>query len=221
MERPPHLVPATYAWSTESTHMSIWNYIATKKKLDAAEQRIRHLELDLQLTAGAHRISIEERLALKDQLRSTFDLVAHIRRQRAFSARTFGPLVPGPRLLGVVNHIEKELGEIRHNPTDLGEWIDVIILGIDGASRAGHSPEVIVQALVTKQTKNENRKWPDWRTAAPDKAIEHVRTEEEQKAKEQEVPQTPNCPNGCGEPGPHFVPPSFSDPGFYICKPKG
>lgn len=27
------------------------------------------------------------------------------------------------------------------------------------------------------------------------------------------------CPNGCGEPGPHFVPPSFGDPGFFICTP--
>jgi hypothetical protein len=27
------------------------------------------------------------------------------------------------------------------------------------------------------------------------------------------------CPNGCGETGPHFVPPSFGDSGFYICTP--
>ena len=25
------------------------------------------------------------------------------------------------------------------------------------------------------------------------------------------------CPN-CGNPGPHFVPPSFGDIGFFICK---
>lgn len=28
------------------------------------------------------------------------------------------------------------------------------------------------------------------------------------------------CPNGCGEPGPHFVPPSFGDRGFFVCTPK-
>lgn len=28
------------------------------------------------------------------------------------------------------------------------------------------------------------------------------------------------CPNGCGEPGPHFVPPGFGSPGMFICKPK-
>lgn len=27
------------------------------------------------------------------------------------------------------------------------------------------------------------------------------------------------CPNGCGDPGPHYVPPSFGDPGFYLCTP--
>ena len=29
----------------------------------------------------------------------------------------------------------------------------------------------------------------------------------------------PRCWN-CGEAGPHFVPPSFGDPGFYICERK-
>lgn len=31
----------------------------------------------------------------------------------------------------------------------------------------------------------------------------------------------PLCPNGCGQPGPHFVPPSLGQPGFYSCEPKG
>ena len=29
----------------------------------------------------------------------------------------------------------------------------------------------------------------------------------------------PTCPN-CGEKGPHFVPPSFGDKGFFICEKK-
>lgn len=29
------------------------------------------------------------------------------------------------------------------------------------------------------------------------------------------------CSNGCGQPGPHFVPPSLGEPGAYICTPKG
>jgi hypothetical protein len=38
-----------------------------------------------------------------------------------------------------IKHIKKELDdEIAHDPLDLGEWIDVIILGLDGAWRTGH-----------------------------------------------------------------------------------
>lgn len=102
----------------------------------------------------------------------SFDLVAHLHRQRDFSLRTFGP---GARAAGVVDHIVKELHEILDEPDDLNEWIDVVILAFDGAWRAGYTPEQIVAALVAKQTKNEQRKWPDWRTAEPGKAIEHIR----------------------------------------------
>ena len=27
------------------------------------------------------------------------------------------------------------------------------------------------------------------------------------------------CPNNCGEPGPHYVPPSLGEPGFFVCTP--
>jgi hypothetical protein len=104
------------------------------------------------------------------------DLVRHLERQSAFSEKTFGP---GVRTAGVVDHIRKELREIEAKPHDLSEWIDVVILAFDGAWRAGYLPAEIVAALVAKQTKNEARRWPDWRTAAPDKAIEHVRGERE------------------------------------------
>lgn len=102
---------------------------------------------------------------------SEFDLVEHLHRQRTFSEKTFGP---GARANGVLNHIESEIGEVRANPTDVSEWIDIILLAFDGAWRTGHSPEEIVAALEAKQTKNESRTWPDWRQASPDKAIEHV-----------------------------------------------
>lgn len=102
----------------------------------------------------------------------SFDLIAHLERQRHFSLNTFGP---GPRTLMVIRHIRKELAEILVKPTDLEEWIDVIMLGLDGAQRAGHEPQQIAAALSEKLTKNENRDWPDWRTADPDQPIEHVR----------------------------------------------
>lgn len=102
-----------------------------------------------------------------------FDL--HLERQRRFSERTFGP---GSRAAGVIDHIRKELREIEENPDDLAEWIDVVILALDGAWRSGATPAQIIDALVAKQTKNEARTWPDWRTAPADRAIEHDRADE-------------------------------------------
>lgn len=101
------------------------------------------------------------------------DLVEHLYRVRAFSRATFGP---GPRTQGVLDHIRKELVEIERAPTDLSEWVDVIKLALDGALRAGHEPEAIVAELWGKQDRNELREWPDWRSADPTKAIEHVRS---------------------------------------------
>jgi Protein of unknown function (DUF550) len=104
-----------------------------------------------------------------------FDMLAHLQRQREFSERTFGP---GARTKGVVDHIRKELVEIEQNPSDFSEWADVVILGLDGFWRAGASPQQIVDTIVAKQAKNEGRTWPDWRTADPNKAIEHDRSGE-------------------------------------------
>lgn len=98
----------------------------------------------------------------------------HLERQRAFSLGTFGP---GARTKGVLDHIRKELLEIEAAPDDASEWIDVVILAFDGGLRAGHSPQALIDAMVAKQAKNEARKWPDWRLADLDQAIEHVRDE--------------------------------------------
>ena len=62
-----------------------------------------------------------------------------------------------------MDHIKKEIKEIEENPEDLEEWIDLIILGFDGAWRQGYSAEEIVECLEAKQSKNETREWPDWR----------------------------------------------------------
>lgn len=102
-----------------------------------------------------------------------FDLTTHIERQKKFSLNTFGP---GPRSEGVVAHIRKELNEIEQAPLDLEEWVDVILLAIDGAWRSGHSSDSIVAAINDKQRKNESRQWPDWRPANPNAPIEHIRS---------------------------------------------
>ena len=100
------------------------------------------------------------------------DLITHLHRQREWSLRTFGP---GMRTLGIIEHIKKELNEIKRAPDDLTEWADVIILALDGAWRSGHAPAEIFRAITNKQKKNEGRKWPDWRLFSANDAIEHVK----------------------------------------------
>ena len=122
----------------------------------------------------AHRLGMEVM-----HLPLQFDLVAHLHRQIEFSERTFGP---GDRTAGVCDHIRKELREVQDDAAagraTLGEWVDVIILALDGAWRSGATPEQIASAIVAKQAKNEGRRWPDWRTVDQGKAIEHDRTGE-------------------------------------------
>jgi len=128
-----------------------------------------------------------------------YDIIPHLARQVAFSRATFGP---GPRTKGVTDHIRKELVEVEAvyeahdklttDPYDWSthttaalEWTDVAILALDGllrsiwAANPNWSSEQVAEEAVAhlrqKQGKNERREWPDWRTAAPGKAIEHVR----------------------------------------------
>lgn len=102
-----------------------------------------------------------------------FNLIDHLQRQQDFSLRTFGP---GLRTDGLIDHIKKELKEIAANPYDVVEWVDVILLALDGAWRAGYEPDDICRAMHAKLQLNETRAWPDWRTADPGKAIEHIKS---------------------------------------------
>lgn len=85
------------------------------------------------------------------------DLEKFIAAQRRWSKRTFGD---GPRLLGIVKHIRSELREVLKNPKDVGEWIDIAFLALDGAWRSGASPRKIVEAMLKKQVKNFLRTYP-------------------------------------------------------------
>ncbi len=131
----------------------------------------------------------------------SIDLRQHLLRQMAFSTATFGP---GARHEGVSDHIRRELIEIKEAATVEGtfmfgddraltaqahadmdaalEWVDVVILAMDGLTRsllaanmsrddaARHACIMISE----KQARNEDRRWPDWRTADTSKALEHV-----------------------------------------------
>lgn len=105
------------------------------------------------------------------------NLIEHLQRQSDWSKGTFGP---GHRTAGVIEHIRKELVEVEAAPLDLEEWVDVIILAMDGAWRTGATPAEIAASIHAKQAKNEARTWPDWRTQPQDRAIEHVQDKEQQ-----------------------------------------
>ena len=96
-----------------------------------------------------------------------------VKNQINWSRVTFGP---NKRTKGIVDHIKKELEEIEADPTDLYEWVDIIILAIDGAWRSGHNTDEIILAYKEKMQKNYSRKWPDWTTKSDDEAIEHDRS---------------------------------------------
>ena len=94
----------------------------------------------------------------------------YLARQQAWSKRVFGE---GRRTLGITKHIEKELDEIRAKPLDLSEWVDVVILALDGYWRAGGTPESIARDLQAKQTKNFGRTYPF--PTSQDEPSEHIR----------------------------------------------
>lgn len=104
-----------------------------------------------------------------------WDLMSHITRQRIFSEKTFGP---GKRTAGICDHIMKEIFELSQVNTDteaLEECVDIILLALDASWRLGFEPWEICSAIAKKQCINEDRTWPDWRTAEPGKAIEHIK----------------------------------------------
>ncbi|WP_200847853.1 dATP/dGTP pyrophosphohydrolase domain-containing protein [Rhizobium sp. 18055] len=91
----------------------------------------------------------------------------------SWNVATFGP---GERTAGTIAHIRKELLEIEADPTDPKEWIDVLLLAVNGLIRIGKSPAEIIDGIRSKHAVNQARTWPDWRSH-PDTPIEHVRSE--------------------------------------------
>lgn len=110
---------------------------------------------------------------------------SYLKKLIEFSKKTFGP---GDRTDGIIDHIEKELVEIRQAPLDVEEWIDVVLLSLDGAWRCASmsypkaKPEEladkVISMLMHKTKKNELRSWPDWRTIDPGKAILHIKDDD-------------------------------------------
>jgi hypothetical protein len=111
------------------------------------------------------------------------ELIKYIQRQKEWSIKTFGE---GKRTMGLCEHIKSELEEIKRTPDDVMEWVDILILGLDGAWRTEATPEQIVKTLIRKQEINFARKWPD--PSSEDKPNFHVH-----KCPECDKYYTPGC----------------------------
>lgn len=161
-------------------------YEALQKRLDAAEERGVMLEQEVsqarrerdQASEPRRASDVQSNIARWDadtahaSMVESLDrsLVAYLRRQWEWSRKTFGE---GRRTAGILEHIRKELKEIEADPMDLTEWIDVVILGLDGFWRHGGQPERVMEVLQNKQDKNFARQWPE--PGPDDQPVEHVR----------------------------------------------
>ena len=92
-----------------------------------------------------------------------------------FKEWNFNTYGPGERLTGTIEHIKKELEEIEKEPHDLVEWVDVIMLAMNGALRHGHEPQAIIDAFFKKFEINKKRKWKDWREVPEGEPITHIK----------------------------------------------
>ncbi|MBZ9576761.1 dATP/dGTP pyrophosphohydrolase domain-containing protein [Modicisalibacter sp. MOD 31.J] len=156
----------------------------TLSQLERTRAHNTKLREDLEECREISHKSLNAALLMRHEARQqdpgTKSLPSIIERQRKFSARTFGP---GMRTEMVIDHIRKELREIEAAPFDVTEWVDVILLAMDGAWRSAYaggsySSIAVTEAIVAKLTENESRSWPAWQGMDPTKAIEHDRSAE-------------------------------------------
>ena len=85
-----------------------------------------------------------------------------------WSTKTFGT---GKRTRGLLEHLRRELAEIEQSPDDLVEWVDVILLAMDGYQR--HGGRTLLEDLRKKHNINTWRTWPA--PESEDHAAEHDR----------------------------------------------
>jgi hypothetical protein len=106
---------------------------------------------------------------LREELREAqFEFNRFMEERREWALKQF----PTQSCESVCRHIEKELTEIRACNTDLVEWIDVVLLAMEGYCRSGGNASDIFSAMKAKHAVNLTRKW---QKPNGDEPIEHVR----------------------------------------------
>lgn len=153
--------------------------VAERDELRAIVDPVRGRELIAELQQARDSAvndtaeTIARLMDLYEREEGRFDLATFFDSKAAWSLETFGP---GDRYAGVVAHIRKELDEIEATPADPVEWVDVVLLAMDGAWRsAGMTGAGFVGWMKRKDEVNRLRTWPDWRTLKPGEVSEHVK----------------------------------------------
>ena len=78
-------------------------------------------------------------------------------RKYKWSLKTFGEK---PNAAPLIKHVRREVKECADQPGDLIEWVDVVLLALDGAARYAHANgHEFVAAMMGKQIVNCRRKW--------------------------------------------------------------
>ena len=158
-----------------------WTAIPALADMLAKEPGSRRNTADWNRSLGAFYLagfSLDETLALVRRvpvIPPAWDFLDWLARKNAWAERTFGPGDATDRVAGLSDHIRKELDELAQDPMNREEWIDLVFLALDGAYRAGATPQAVADTLEGKLLKNIRRTWPDWRTVPAGQAIEHVR----------------------------------------------
>ena len=138
----------------------------------SAEQRERIKSLGLQIEqlnkACAERNRDKSTLWERLDIARKNSLTAFMKDQEAWSRKTFGN---GKRTEGTLKHIEKEIAEVRAKPDDLSEWIDIVILALDGYWR--HGGKDAIGDIIAKGKINRSRTY--LMPASDDEPSEHVR----------------------------------------------
>lgn len=104
-------------------------------------------------------------------------ILSYITKHMEWSRETFGDNEGevGQHTEGLLKHIESEVQEIRKSPSDLMEYVDILILVFDAMWRRGFTPREIVAAIIEKQNINKLREYPKITSAS--EPTEHVRDE--------------------------------------------
>ena len=133
----------------------------------------KHFSDLYKLKSEAELLKSDLELEQKESAGTVFWLIEFLIKNQNWSKQTFGT---GKRTKGIIKHIKRELEEIQDKPEDYKEWIDIILLAMDGYWRHGGDVVNLPIHLDDKQKINFNRVYPY--PISEDEPSQHIKQEE-------------------------------------------